>query len=192
MKSPIRIAAGLAALAFSPALAQGAEGAEGGGGSWLRLLFFVINFALFVFILVYFAAPLVRKFFSDRSGEIRGTLARAGAAFEQAQNLADESRTRLEGLEAEKARLLAELNAETAHQVRTVREMALSAAERIKRDAEMTAAAMADAAERRMRHRLAAAVTAQARGIITRDFQDADQGRLLTGFMDKLKEEAGT
>ncbi len=54
----------------------------------------------------------------------------------------------------------------------------------------MTAAAIADAAQRRVRDELARSAARIARDLIVRDFHDADQQRLLGGFVDKLREEA--
>ena len=133
---------------------------------------------------------MVRKLFSDRSTEIRGTLSRASAAFQEAQDLANRTAARLAGLEAEKARLRSDLDQETAHQVRTIGEAARTAAARIRSDAELTAAAIADSAARRVRTQLAASATRIARELISRDFRDADQKRLLAGFLDKLRQEA--
>lgn len=191
MKFRIPTTAVFLAVALLPARAMAAEEAAG-GGSWIRLLFFVFNFSLFVGGVIYFASSQVRKFFSDRSTEIRGTLSRADAAFRDAQDLANSAASRMAGLEAEKARMKAEFDAETAYQIRAIGEMAKAATERIKRDAEMTAAAMADSAQRRVRHRLAAGAAQIARSLITRNFQDTDQARLLEGLVDKLRREART
>jgi F-type H+-transporting ATPase subunit b len=191
MKHRISTAAALAIAALMPSPAMAAEEAAG-GGSWLRLMFFAINFAIFAYILVRFATPMVRKYFVDRSGEIRGVLSRANAAFQQAQDLANSAAKGLAELDAEKARIAAEFEAETAHQVRMIGELARTAAERIRRDAEMTAAAVADSAQRRVRNHLAALTAQIARDLIARDFQDSDQSRLLGSFMEKLRQEART
>src|SRR5438132_7226727 len=69
------------ALLLLPAAGWGAEGggeAAAGGGSWLSLLFYVINFAAFVWILVHYAGPAARKFFFDRAAGIKETFARRG------------------------------------------------------------------------------------------------------------------
>ncbi len=124
MKYRIPIAAALLAVALFPAHAIAAEEAAAGDGSWLRLLFFVINFALFVSVLAYFAGPIVRTFFNDRAGAIRNTLSRADAAFREAQDLANRAAARIAGLAAEKTRIVSELDAETAHQVRMIAELA--------------------------------------------------------------------
>lgn len=188
MKTGSAIASIFFAVALSPTSARAAE--EGAGAAqWIRLFFFAINFSLFVFLVVYFAAPLVRKFFSDRSGAIRATLSRAAAALADAQDLAKRAAARLAGIETEKARMVEQFNAETAHQVRTIVELARSAAERIGRDAELTAAAMGEAAGRRVRNRMAAGAADIARNLIARDFGEADQKRLVETFMHKLGEE---
>ncbi len=177
------------AAAFLPAPAIAAEESPG-GGSWLKLLLFAINFSIFAFVVARFGAPMVRKLFGDRSTEIRGVLSRAAVAFQEAQDLANRTAARLAGLETEKAGLLAELDQETAYQVRTIGEAARSATARIRSDAEITAAAIADSAVRRVRNQLAASATRIARELIARDFRDADQKRLLEGFLDKLRQEA--
>ena len=177
------------AAALLPAPAIAAE-ESAGGGSWLKLLLFAINFSIFAFVIARFGGPMVRKLFSDRSTEIRGVLSRASAAFQKAQELANRTAARLAGLEAEKAGMLAELDQETAYQVRTLGEAARAAAGRITSDAEIMAAAIADAAARRVRSQLAASTTRIARELISRDFRDADQRRLLEAFLDKLGQEA--
>jgi F0F1-type ATP synthase membrane subunit b/b' len=179
----------LLAATFLPAPAIAAEESPG-GGSWLKLLLFAINFAIFVYVVARFGGPMVRKLFSDRSTEIRGTLSRASAAFQEAQDLANRTAARLAGLEAEKAKLRSDLDQETAHQVRTIGDAARTAAGRIRSDAELTAAAIADSAVRRVRTQLAISATRIARELISRDFRDADQKRLLAGFLDKLRQEA--
>ncbi len=183
------IAALFLTFALLPAPASAAEEAAG-AGSWLKLLLFAINFSIFVYILARFGAPMVRKFFGDRSTEIRGTLSRAAAAYQEAQDLANRAAATMAGLEAEKARLAAELDQETNYQVRIIGEAARAGADRIKSDAELTAAAMADSAQRRVRNQLVASATQIARELIVRDFRAGDQTRLLAGFLDKLGQEA--
>jgi F-type H+-transporting ATPase subunit b len=182
------IAALALAIALLPAPAMAAERAAE-SGSWVTLLLFVINFSIFIFVLARFAAPMAGKFFKDRSSQIRGTLSRATATFQEAQDLANRAAKLSAGLEAEKARLAKDFDDETAIQARAIVELARAGAERIARDAELTAAALADSAQRRVRNRLAAAATKIAHDLIVRDFNDADQTRLLAGFMDKLRHE---
>lgn len=179
----------LLAVALLPMPALSAEGV-GGGGSWLSLLFFALNFVLFVFVVAYFAAPRTRKFFADRASEIRATLVRVDDACREALERSNQAAARLAGLAEEKARMEREFNDETAHQVRRIRQIARDGAQRIRRDAELTAAATAEEARRRLKLGLAAAAAATARELISRDFTPADQSRMLEGFVDRLSREA--
>ena len=176
---------------MTPAIAFAAQGgAEEGGGSWLMLLFFAINFALFVIVLVYYARPTVSSFFSERAGGIRSNLDRLQAALNEAQDYANRTAARMAKLEEELAQLVRDLDGETAFQVARIREAAATTAQRIRHDTELTTAAITDAAQRRVREQLAAAAANVARELITRSFEASDQGRLIDSFMDKLRQEA--
>lgn len=176
-----------AATAFA---ADGAEAGAGGEGSWLTLLLYIINAAIFIAICVHFAGPLVRQFFAERARALRDRRAHAEADFEAAEQAARDAARRLEQLAAEKARLLEELEAETAYQVKLIRETAVAGAERIGRDAELTAAAAVEDARRRVRGYLAGVAGVIARELVQRNFNSDDQRRMLAGFAEKLVVEA--
>jgi F-type H+-transporting ATPase subunit b len=178
--------AAIFAAAFFP---QAALAAEHGGAeqrSWTLLMFFVINFALFVYILVRFAGPAARKFFADRAVTISTGLSRAEKALAEAQDLANKAAARIAALADELEKLAEELEQETAYQVGKIKELSKATAERIHRDAELSASAQAEAAKRRVRAQLAESATSLARDLIGRNFQPADQGRLIDSFMDKV------
>ncbi len=170
--------------------AEGGGEAAAGGGSWLSLLFYVINFAVFVWILVHYAGPRVRKFFSDRAEGIKETFARAEAVYKEAQVLANRAAERMSRLEAEKKQLRADLDAETAYIANRIREMTRETAQRIVRDTELTANAITEAAQRRVRAMLAETTGKLARELMVKNFTDDDQARLLRGFEEKLAQEA--
>jgi F0F1-type ATP synthase membrane subunit b/b' len=188
MKKWITSAAIFAAAFFAYAVnaANAAEEAGAEHGSWLLLTFFAINFILFVGVLVYFAGPALRKFFADRAVTIRTALSRAKSALDEAEDLANKAAARMAALSAELKKLGDELEQETAFQVGKVADLAKSTAERIRRDTEMSSSALAEAAKRRVRAQLAESSADLARELIGRNFQPADQGRLIDGFMDKL------
>jgi len=129
------------------------------------LLFFTINFILFVFVLGYFAGPLARKFFADRAATIRNWPLARGARICQAQDLANKAAARMATLEAELKKTAAEIEEETAFQVTRVAELAKSTAERIRNDAVLSTAALAEAAKRRVRARLAETAATLARDL---------------------------
>jgi F-type H+-transporting ATPase subunit b len=184
------IATALVSLAaLFPSTAMAAQEAEG-HGSWLGFSFFAINFLLFVFIVVYFGGPPLRRFFSDRASTIHSNLAKSAKALEEAEALARAASQRIAALEGEAAQLKRELEEETAFQLNRISDLARSNAERIRRDTEVTAAALVDNAQRHVRENLAAAAARLARELIARDFQAGDQSRLLEGFMNRLGTEA--
>jgi F0F1-type ATP synthase membrane subunit b/b' len=182
------------AVLLLPAAGRCAESGGGeaaaGGGSWLSLLFYVINFAVFVWILVHYAGPRARKFFADRAGGIKETFARAEATLKEAQDLANRAAERMSRLEAEKKQLRADLDAETAYIANRIREMARETAQRIVRDTELTGAAITEAAQRHVRAMLAETTGKLARELMVKSFTDDDQARLLRGFEEKLAQEA--
>ena len=188
MKKWITSAAIFAAafFAYTVNAANAAEDAGEGHGSWLLLTFFAINFILFVGVLVYFAGPALRKFFAVRAVTIRTALSRAKSALAEAEDLANKAAARMAALSAELKKLADELEQETAFQVGKVADLAKSTAERIRRDTEMSSSALSEAAKRRVRAQLAESAATLARETISRNFQPADQGRLIDGFMDKL------
>jgi F-type H+-transporting ATPase subunit b len=170
--------------------AEGGGETAAAGGSWLSLLFYVINFAVFVWILVHYAGPQARKFFSDRAEGIKETFARAEAVYKEAQVLANRAAERMSRLEAEQKQLRADLDAETAYIANRIREMARETAQRIVRDTELTANAITEAAQRRVRAMLAETTGKLARELMVKNFTDDDQARLLRGFEEKLAQEA--
>jgi F0F1-type ATP synthase membrane subunit b/b' len=144
-----------------------------------------------VALIVRFAGPMVRKFFFDRAHVIRTELEHAQGAMAEAQELAEKAGARMAALERELKELADNLERETRYHLDRIAEAARSTVERLRRDAEMTATGLGDAAQRRLRSRLAGAAAQLARDLIAGQFQPQDQSRLIDGFMDKLNQEGG-
>jgi len=176
--------------ALIPTAAFAAEGEPGPAGSWTALLFYVINFALFIFILVKYALPIGRDFFANRANSIRDSLSKAEANFRDAQELANRAAERTAKLESEKSQIGSDLDAETAYQIQRIHELARETSARIERDAKLSAATARENGHRRMRIALASAAGRLARERLEAVFQSSDQDRLLDGFVAKLREEA--
>ncbi len=190
IKRSVAVLPGAALLLPTAAWCAEGGGAAAGGGSWLSLLFYVINFTLFVWILVHYAGPAAHKFFTDRASAIKQTLARAEAAYKEAQNLVNRAAERMSQLEAEKNQIRADLEAETVYLANRIRQLAREAAERVARDTELTAAALTEAAHRHVRGLLAEATGRLARELMVKSFTPDDQARLLRGFEERLAQEA--
>ena len=173
-----------------PSAALAAQNVPEPAGSWTALLFYVINFAVFVFIIIKYALPMARDFFANRAGSIRESLGKAESNLREAEELANRAKERSARLESEKSQIRADLDAETTYQIQRIREAGEETAARIMRDAELSAAATRENGQRRMRFTLAAAAGRLARDRVESAFQAADQERLLDGFVAKLHEEA--
>lgn len=179
----------MGAVIIAPSFAFAAE--EGAShGSWFGTAFFAINFLTFVAILYFFAGPMARSFFRDRASSIRSQLDRLNSALHEAEDYANRTAARMAKLDDEIAQIKSEMESETAFIANRIREGARAIAERIRRDTELTAAALTDAAQRRVRERLAATAAGLARELIEKSFEAADQARLIDSFMDKIRHEA--
>ncbi|HLW69675.1 MAG TPA: hypothetical protein VKS22_03535 [Candidatus Binataceae bacterium] len=172
-----------------PLCAFAAEGPEA-SGSWTALIFYVINFGLFLWVIRYFGGPQISAFFTNRAKSIRETASRSETALKDAQALARCAADLTAGLASEKSRLAADLATETAFQIKHLDELARETAERIKRDSAISVNAAREGGQRRLREALASATARLALELVKRDFQPADQARLLDRFVAKLGEEA--
>jgi F0F1-type ATP synthase membrane subunit b/b' len=188
MKSRVGIATIFATLLW-PALAFAAAGGEE-SGSWSALIFYAINFALFIWVIKRYGGPLITKFFSDRAANIRETLSRSESNFTEAQELANRAAQRMATLEAEKQQITSDLADETVFQIQRVYELAQETVARIRRDTATTASALREAGQRSLRQALAEASGTLARELLARNFEAADQHRMLEGFIEKLGDEA--
>ena len=180
----------MGAVLAAPSFVFAAEEAAENPGSWLGTMFFAINFLLFAGILYYFAGPAASAFFHDRATGIRTQLERMTSALHEAQELANRAAARMGKLDNEVAQLKSEMDNETRFIVNRIREGAQATAERIRRDTGLTSTAIVDAAQRRVRERLAATAANLARDLIARSFEASDQARLVDSFMDKIRHEA--
>jgi F0F1-type ATP synthase membrane subunit b/b' len=175
-----------------PALAFCAENAATTeAGSWFALLFYVINFSLFVVIIVRYAGPAIKGFFRDRAVGIRNNMQRADRALLEAQERASRAAEQMSRLEADKAKIASEMADETVYQAGRIYDMAREAVARLKRDTELTSAALRESGRRHVREAMALAAGEIARELIVRNFEPSDQSRLLEQFTAKLNQEAG-
>jgi ATP synthase F0 subunit b len=177
------------AIALWPGSALAADAAEA-EGSWFALIFYAVNFLLFVWVVKRYGWANITQFFRNRSHTIRDIRERAEKTFQEAQELASRAAQLLRQLEADKRKMTSELDEETTHQIGQIKRAAHEAVERIRRDAEITRAALGDAAQRRLRQTMAEAAGRIARELVRRNFQASDQSRLLNGFIDQIDKES--
>jgi F-type H+-transporting ATPase subunit b len=171
----------------SRVLATEGEQAE---GSWFALIFYAINFLLFLLIVRTYGWPRITQFFRNRSRLIRDNRGRAEKAYQEAQELANRATQQLRQLEADQHRMTAEMDEETTYQVSQINQAAQDAVGRIRRDAELTAAALREGAQRRLRRTMAEAAGMMARALVSGNFKPSDQERLLQGFVESIGVES--
>jgi len=176
-------------VAMWPGVVFAAEG-EQPEGSWSALIFYAINFVLFLGIVQRYGWPAIAVFFRERAKTIRQTRDRAEKAYQDAQKLAGRAAQLLRQLEADKQTLMTELNQETDYQVKQLNEAARDAVTRIRRDAEITKVALHEGAQRHLRETMADGAGRIARELVARNFRPSDQARLLGSFVDRIGEEA--
>jgi len=115
-----------------------ALGSEGGGGEFHGFSlkehgYYILNFVLFVGLLVLLVREPLRKTLKERSDRFARSLDEARVRFETAESALREAQGKIAGLEAEKQQLEKRLE-EEAEQVRKgVEERAASEAEKVKR-----------------------------------------------------------
>lgn len=189
MKSQIMRIGLSAVMVFWPGWVFAAE-PEQAQGSWFALIFYAINFLLFMGIVGRYGWPRIMQFFRGRSRTIRDIRGRAEKAYQDAQELANRAAEQLQRLDADKRRMMAELNKETTYHIGQINQAAREAVSRIRRDTEITTIALSDGAQRRLRQTMAEAAGRIARELVSRNFQTSDQARLLRGFIDRVGEEA--
>lgn len=189
MKARILTAALLATL-MSPSLAFAAESAGNPGGSWFKFGLYVINFAIFAFIIFYWAGPNTSNYLNESARLIRSDFERLQSGLREAQDLADRANARAAGIEDEIRKLAEGIDQETAFRVEKIRETGRVGVSRVRQDAELTAKALPEQAQRRLRARLAASASLMARDLVAQSFESSDQERLVEGFTDRLMSEA--
>jgi F0F1-type ATP synthase membrane subunit b/b' len=177
------------AALLCPACGFAAEGTEA-AGSWSALIFYLINFGLFVWVVKRFGGAQISEFFKNRAQAIRGNADRAESALKDAEALAKRAAELNAGLATEKARLESELAEETAFQIKRLKELARESSNRISRDGSLSVMAAREAGQRRLRESLASAASRLALELVQSECRPADQARLLDGFVGKLGEEA--
>jgi F-type H+-transporting ATPase subunit b len=185
----ITLTATAATMWPSFAFAQEGTGAEP-GASWFVLIFYAINFLIFLLIVKRYGGESITGFFRNRARSIRETIDKADVALRDAEALSAKAVQSISTLEADKTRIANELADETVIEISRIYDAAQEAVARIKRDTEVTSTAIREAAQRRIRETMAEAAGQIAREILTRNFQPSDQKALLRGFVEKLTEEA--
>lgn len=178
------------ALASAPLTAS----AAGGGGhheadltsQLILLVCAVINFAIFLWAINRAAGSPVRDFLSSRRSEVSEAIEAAGKAKAEAEALKAEYEQKVAKLADTKSELVADIKAIAMTERERTLSAANEAAERMRRDAELTAESDLHRARRELREEAAVLATELASKMISEQLDDGARRRLLAEFISKV------
>jgi F-type H+-transporting ATPase subunit b len=164
--------------------AAGAGGHDGGIPMvlWLQ----VINFVLYMGLVVYLAKKPLQEMFQGRYDGFFSALRKAEAAKAEAEAKRKEIQDRLNKLETTRDESIQKARDEAAAIRNQIVEEAKSLSSKLKADAEKTAYIEIERAKTELREDLLAQSVIMAKRILTDKMQEQDQKRLQTEFVDKI------
>ncbi|MDZ4082686.1 MAG: ATP synthase F0 subunit B [Bdellovibrionales bacterium] len=164
--------------------AAGDAGHEGGIPMvlWLQ----VINFVLYMGLVVYLAKKPIQEMFQGRYDGFFSALKKAEAAKAEAEAKRKEIQDRLTKLETTREESIQKAREEAAALRNQIVEEAKSLSSKLKADAEKTAIIEIERAKTELREDLLAQSVVMAKRILTDKMQEQDQKRLQTEFVDKI------
>jgi F-type H+-transporting ATPase subunit b len=146
----------------------------------------LINFLIFLFIIVRYALPLVASFLQSRRHEVVNTIEQASAKKEQAQVFAAEYRARLAGVEQESAGLIESLRQDGELLKTKLIEEAQALGARIREDARVLAEQEFKMARQKLLEDMAQRAEVQARELARSNLSADDHGRLVGTFIQNI------
>ncbi len=150
------------------------------------LLFALVNFAIFVSLLVKFAGPKLATYLRVRHETVKGDLDEAARLRAEARAKLDEYNRRIEGLDQEVTRLMSEIRAEAEAERDAMLAQARSQAEAMKRDAQLRIESEIARARLALEREVVSAAVAAAEKVLRERTTADDQARLFDGFIANL------
>lgn len=182
---------------LSPFLLMTAAWAAAGGGDehhavtrdqLLGLLFFTINFGLFVLLLRRFALPFIREALHKRKETVVEALSEAKRAQAEAEQIRHEYEEKLAGLEAEQHTMRAQALESAQREKVRILEEAGRMAERARLEAQQIAERELEQARRTLREEVAEQAVTIATELIRAQLRPADQSRLVNDLVDEVRD----
>ena len=150
------------------------------------ILFALLNFAVFLGLLIKFARPKLLAFLRTRHDTVKGQLEEAAQLRAEARSKLDEYNQRIAGVDAEVNRLLAEIRAEAEAEREMILAQARSQAEALKKDAQRRIESEVARARLTLEREVATAAIAAAEKILRERTTGEDQARMFGNFVDAL------
>jgi F-type H+-transporting ATPase subunit b len=158
-----------------------------GGGVPTVLWLQVVNFVLYVGLLVYLLRKPVRSFFEGRVENYNSALKRAEAQKREAETKRREIQERLTRLESTSAQSIAEARAEAEALRQRVLAEAKELSEKLRAEAQRTAQIELERAKFALRQEMLSQSVQLASKILADKIQEPDQKRLQSEFVEKIQ-----
>lgn len=163
-----------------------AEGAHH-GPKWLELTAAVINFAIFIFLLVKFGKAPLNSYLTGKRESYLQAVKDAQALMDRAEAKHKEYSRKLANIQQEADEVIKRAEQEAIRRKEAIIEGAQSAAKKMEADAKMTMESELFKAQEEIRTLLAEVVVENAEKLITDNLNDEDQKRLNEEFLKKLE-----
>jgi len=178
--------AGLLAALIFLAVAAGAQAAEISPQKVWDLFYRVLNFAVLLFILLYFLKKPTVNFFSNRRETIRAELEELEAKRVEVERAYKESESKMATLEASAQ----EIVAEAVRQGEVERTRILAEAERaaanMRRQAELAVQHEVASARAQLKAEITEEAARVAAGLVQKNLQPADDARMIADALDQV------
>ncbi|HUS68272.1 MAG TPA: ATP synthase F0 subunit B [Kofleriaceae bacterium] len=150
------------------------------------LLYALINFAVFLGLLVKLVGPKLAKALRVRHDLVKNQLAESAKLRQDARDKLEEYNRRIAGVDSEIAKLMAEIKADAEAEKQIILEQARVQAEAMKKDAERRIESEIARARQTLEREVVAASIAAAEKILRDRTTPDDQSRMFDGFVDTL------
>jgi F-type H+-transporting ATPase subunit b len=155
------------------------------------VLFALLNFAVFVGLLIKFAGPKLGVYLRTRHELVKGQLEEAARLRAEARAKLDEYNRRIAAVDAEVTQLMSDIRAEAEAEKEMILGQARSQAEAMKRDAARRIESEIARARGVLEREVATAAVAAAEKILRERTTPDDQSRMFDTFVDALVEGPG-
>ncbi len=169
--------------------------ASGGGGHGFALKehgFYVINFVIFLGIVVLFARKPIGKGLRERAEAFSRRLDGARLKYEETQARLADAQQKTDGLEAEKAGLLQRMREDALRQKETIAEKTLAEGKKIRATTSNALDNEKNRLDRRFRADLALASLGRAEELVAEQWKSLPHGAYVEQFAEALGEQSTT
>ena len=186
----VRVRLKQTAILMVVVLGSGPAWAAGGGEppGWEEFLFQLLNLAILLGAIVYFARKPVLEYFEGRRAQIKGDLEAAAALLTEAEERNEEIQRKLSALQGEVEELQSQARTRAEEESQRILADAQRSAGRIQADATAAIDQELLRAQRELRAEAAGLAVDMAADILSQQVGDADRARLLDEFISRVED----